>query len=390
MDRCGSTEAMSSRKNQHYVPKMYLRLFAEPGGRQIGVLPLSTGELVTGASIRDQASRPWFYDRDGSIEEALGTIEGEASRIIAAMLGRDRPPRRGSSEHQGLVTFLSIQLSRTQAAADDVNERTEKVAKALLRQAHEGNTRLNNLDLVKIKLTSPVDEAMRWGFLGTPLLYDLHYKLIINTSGCPLTASDAPVVLHKRWYEGTGTPALGLADEGLQLIVPLGPWRAMIFYDPGLYAVGSTVSSTVRLVNPAHADQLNDLQFESARSVIFVPPGMPISTLRAGWERSRTKRPDRVIVDHVVVERSATSMRTRLGVGAVPSQVRLDLPFVRERAERPPAWDGRSPPPSRHPAWVSHVRALAKAVDQGLLAPDSFVELTLKVPRPSRRHRGRP
>lgn len=378
---------MSARKNQHFVPQFYLRLFAEPGGRRISVLPLSTGRIIHGASVRDQAARPWFYDRDGSVEDALSRMEGGAAPIIAEILRRDRPPPRLSAEHQGLIVFLAIQMSRTQAAAEDANERADKVAKALLRRAMEGDERLADLDLVTISLTHPTSDAMRAGFFGIPLLYDLRIKIIVNASGRPFIASDAPVALHNRWYEGTGAPALGHANAGLQIVVPLGPDRALLLYDEDVYEVGSAASSTVRLVNPAHADLINDLQWEAARSVIFVPPNVSPSPLESAFARWRGHASDRILVEETLLSRSNSTMRTRLGVGGVPSRIAFELPFIRVRAAAPPAWDGSRSPEVRHAEWAAHVTSLAQAVDTGRLDAAGFLKMTLKVPRTPRRWR---
>ena len=53
-------------------------------------------------------------------------------------------------------------------------------------------------------------------------------KLIVNTSGRPFLASDAHVILHNRLYGQSGAAAVGLANSGLQIFVPLGPRRALI------------------------------------------------------------------------------------------------------------------------------------------------------------------
>ncbi|HEX4738817.1 MAG TPA: DUF4238 domain-containing protein [Allosphingosinicella sp.] len=378
---------MPANKNQHFVPQSYLRLFNDGDERQIDVLPLSLGRIIRGVSLRDQASRPWFYDQDGTIERELAKLEGSAAGIIRAMLARDRPPKRLSSEHQGLIMFLALQLARTQAAADAENERADKLAKLLIRRMNPDNPLRDNLDLVRVTLTHPVHEAMRMAFLGTPLLYDLKLKLIVNASSTPFVASDAPAILHNHLCDGTGTPARGYASIGLQIILPLGPWRALLCYDGDAYAVGSPTSNVVRLLNSRHADLVNDLQWEAARHVLFVPPCADEEHLISFWDRWRHQSREQIVAADEVIFQDEKTMRTRLGIGAAPSAVDLSLPFVRPLRPKFPAWTGEQPPEVRHPEWVAYVGDLIQRVDDETLHPARFVELTLKVPRMPRRRR---
>ncbi|MEG8048997.1 DUF4238 domain-containing protein [Sphingomonas aurantiaca] len=237
MTEADGSQVANAYRNQHFVPEMYLRLFNEGHEDAIDIVPMRSGRLVRGASLHNQASKHLFYGEDGSVERELGQIEGAAAGIIATILRRDRPPNRLSPDHQGLVMFISIQLMRTLAAVEEANERADKVAKSMIREAIPGHEMLDRLDLVKVTLSDPVADAMRAGFQGTPFLYDLKMKLIVNSSDVPFLASDAPVIMHNCLYEGTGAPASGYANKGLQIVLPPGPWRALILYDSAVYEV---------------------------------------------------------------------------------------------------------------------------------------------------------
>lgn len=376
---------MVAYRNQHFVPEMYLRLFNGGHRHMIDIVPMRTGKLVRSASLHDQASRNWFYDDDGSVERPLSEIEGAAAGIIATMLERDRPPAQLSADHQGLVMFISIQYSRTLAAAEDANERIDKVAKSMIRESMPDNELISMLDKVRVTLKSPVSDTMRSGFLGAPLLYDLKLKMIINSSQHPFLASDAPVVMHNWLHDGTGTPATGYANSGLQIILPLGPWRALLMYDENAYDVGSFASRSVQLINSKHADLINELQWEAARNVMFVPPGTDATQLAEAWEHWRERNQDKVLVEHTVLSDDGSSKRTRLGVSSVPSSVSLRLPFVRLKMNRPPAWSGEAHAQLRHPEWAEYVTDLSREVESGRLHPALYVERTLKVPKTFRR-----
>lgn len=378
---------MAAYQNQHFVPEFLLKLYNGGHEHMIDIVPMRVGRLRRGVSLHEQASKDWFYDDDGSVERELGTIEGETARIITRMLALDRPPARLSREHQGLVMFVAIQHFRTLAAATAADEKIDKLAKSVLKEASDDPEIVSNLHLVNVTLKKPVNYSMRLGFQGTPLLYDLRMKLIVNTSGRPFLASDAPVILHNRLYGQSGAPAVGLANSGLQIFVPLGPRRALIMYDEDAYEVGTSASNAVKLVNPKHADLINDLQWEAAQNVMFIPPGADEAHVVESWARWQHRSTQRVEVDHTVVAQTATTKRTRLGVNAARSVVSLDLPFVKIKLPPPPPWSGQYIPAARHPEWAEHVTGLIEALDEGRIDPQSFVNRTLKVPRTPRRRR---
>jgi Protein of unknown function (DUF4238) len=82
------------------------------------------------------------------------------------------------------------------------------------------------------------DEAhAAYATIGASLLADLTLTLIRNDSDTPFIASDTPVVLHNRLYEGQSVSVAGYANVGLQLFLPLGPRLTLFGFDGAAYAV---------------------------------------------------------------------------------------------------------------------------------------------------------
>lgn len=373
---------MSKNKNQHFVPKMYLKLFGNPDGASIGVFNIAAERFIPVASIRDQASKAWFYDRDGQVERTFGAIESRAARLLDQILQHDRLPPRFGGAHHGLLTFVSLQHERTQAALLEVNERTDQYVKALLRHQFAGQEIAENLHRVKISRTDAMAESLLAAHLGMPLLYDLKYKLIENVSGRAFFISDAPVIFHNQLYSGTGTPADGYANVGLQILMPLGPWRAILFYDDVAYNVGSPASSVIRLVNPAAAMRINDLQWEAADKNLYISPATQVEELHERCRYWKAKRKTgRILLTDIVVRDDDREKRVRLGVGRQPSDVMLDLPFVRNALPKPGPWKGDDHPPLRDPDWSHIVTTLAEMVQDEQLDYREFIKLTLTPPR---------
>lgn len=380
---------MPANKNQHFVPKMYLKLFGNVPVASIGVFNIAAERFIPMASIRDQASKAWFYDRDGQVEHTFGAIESRAARLLDQILQHDRLPQRFGAAHHGLLTFVSLQHERTQAAVAEFNERTDKYVKAMLRHQYAGHEMVENLHLVEISRSDAVAESLLAAHLSMPLLYDLKYKLVENVSGRAFFISDAPVIFHNHLYGGTGASADGYANVGLQILVPIGPWRAILFYDDVAYAVGSPASSIARLVNPADAMRINDLQWEAADKNLYVSPETDVDELHERCRHWKTKRESgRIMLTDTVVRDDHLEKRVRLGVGRQPSNVDLDLPFIRTALPKPGLWTEEKHTPLRDPEWAHFVTSLAEMVQDEQLDYREFVRRTIVAPR-ARGHRKR-
>lgn len=369
---------MAEKKNQHFVPKMYLRLFGDPGGRSIGVFHIATGRHFPNASIADQAAKPWLYDHDGTVEDTFGVIEGRAAPILRTILADDRVPATRTVSFHRLLTFVILQRERTLAAVAELNARTDAYVKAFLRHQYPDQENLDRLDRVTIRRTAAMADSLLTAHLGMPLLYDLKAKLIANVSGRAFFTSDAPVILHNRLFEGTGAPALGYGSQGLMVLVPIGPWRAVLLYDSRAYEVGSRASHLVRLVNPAHARLVNDLQWEAAESCLYVSRETAAPELaedRERWLKPRTKC--KILLSNQIVRDDDREKRVRVGAGRALSTVRLDLPFVHIRLPPPGRWQEGTVPAMRDPAWVDYVTNLAEMVQDELLDYTDFSKQTL-------------
>src|SRR6185312_2249221 len=68
---------VASNKNQHFVPRCYLKPFTLNGeGLAISLLNVDQHRLVLTAPVKHQCSGDYFYGKDLQIEKALQHIEG--------------------------------------------------------------------------------------------------------------------------------------------------------------------------------------------------------------------------------------------------------------------------------------------------------------------------
>lgn len=348
---------MPEYKSHHYVPQMYMRLFSRPGESRIGVYVIESGKFIPNSPIRGQACRDYFYGKDPRTEKAFGEIEGNAAKVLTAAVQHNRLPAPESQEHEWLIFYLGIQHSRTVGAAAQHNEGSEKVAKAVLRRKAEleGNTRiLDALDRVRITRTNAVSEIVGYATIGANLLADLTFVLLHNDSDTPFIASDTPVVLHNRLYEGQHISVTGYANVGLQLFLPLGPNLTLFGFDRVAYTVETNAEGHVRIADGAQIRLINDLQWEAAHAVLLVAADMPLPELRARaafW--SSRRQAERTVFREEVVEQSDSEMRTRHGSGQAPSTISLDLSFVVVKPTKPTPLGRFEIPPFRDPDRVA-------------------------------------
>lgn len=356
---------MPEYKSHHYVPQMYMRLFARNGNNRIGVYVIDRAKFIPNAPIRGQACRNYFYGKDSCAERAFGYIEGHASRIFAEAINHGRLPVPESQDHEWLIFYLGMQHTRTVGAAEQHNERSEKRAKAILRHKAEleGNSEiLAALDRVRIRRTNAVSELVSYATIGASLLADLEFMLIQNGSDTPFIASDTPVALHNRLYEGQHISVTGYANVGLQLFLPLGPQLAIFGFDSEAYTIQTDAEGLVRVNDDEPVRLINDLQWEAAHSVLLVSPDMSEQALQASaLDWSSRRRTERTISREEIVYQSDSEARTRYGSGEAPSTVPFDLPFVSCKLPKPALLGPWEIPPFRDDDRVARVdRAFEK------------------------------
>lgn len=322
---------MGERASQHYVPQMYMRLFSIDES-SVGIYVLSSGRFIRQAPIKGQACRKYFYGKDGGLEKAFGTIEGRTAPILKGLV-QGNIPTIGSYEHEALMFYLGLQHSRTADAAAQSGEAAVKTLKFLLRTQFEleGNQEmLDNLDLVKIERTNPVADSIEAATVGASLLTDLELLVIVNESDIPFISSDVPVTLHNRLYEASPhTDGAGYASVGLQLFIAIGPRHLLLAYDAKAYEPIDAMHRHVTVRDGGIIQLLNDLQWEAVDLVILAPPDMAeveLTDQAARWQPQRSGQ--RTVFRSEVSQVSDDEHLVRHGVGAVPSTIKLNLPFL--------------------------------------------------------------
>ena len=257
---------MVSKRNQHFVPQFYLRIF-QSAPKRIHLYDLGRMEPRKDVGIKGQCYKRYFHGKDNKVEDALGELEGTSAIMLQGILDARKIPQRRNKAHLDMLTFVCLQHLRTQ-------KRTRAFRHILLKSLrHAFNDMgeipegivLDHLELITLSL-SMIPAALEQ-------ISDLKTHLVVSRSE-PFITSDAPVYTYNQYCEGIRDRGItGLASRGLQIFVPISPSVLLVLYDSRTYKIrrladrwfGRSVTDDV-----SDIDQLNLFQLLSAeRNVYF-------------------------------------------------------------------------------------------------------------------------
>lgn len=264
--------------NQHYVPQFYLRGFAsEQSSRAINLYRIPNRTYIKNASIRHQASRRFFYGEDGDVENALGPLEGEASRAIRRLHQYRCAPAPYSFDHQILLTFILLQRKRTPQAERDFIDSVNKP----LAIAFRDDPRFNGIgrEWILAPENTPAT-ALGWSMWLWPILLDLRCTLLWTDVTPGFITSDSPVVYYNRFLENLRMHACntGLMTRGLIVCLPVSPKALILIYDGATYKMKGRCSM-IRIRNRRDVDEFNRLQLASADEIAYFDSSVDVGYL---------------------------------------------------------------------------------------------------------------
>ncbi len=367
---------MPQNKSHHFVPQFLLRLFSNDDC-SVGLCNVRSGKIVPVASIKHQACRDWFYGRDGKAEHTLGQIEGAASAVLRRIIETGRSPKRYSDDHRVLVTFVLIQSARTAQAAAETNEMFNKVGKLMLRNALTDPELLAALDGLTVQLTEPAAEALRPVLSEIPIILDLKIKLLHNVSSVPFVLGDHPAIKHNGLYSEAEVSVLGLANLGLQLVVPISPDYTVVFYDENAYWLGNSLSNIAKLRSANIVTTLNEFQWANALDNVYFRPGDdPIGSAPSCERLADLRRDEHVSVGEDEVQLAGGKRAKIITVQTQRPSRALKMPMFRNRIA-PPSLRSVEALPLRDPKWAFHVRQMTAAFEAGTISREELYFRTL-------------
>lgn len=261
--------ALAEKRNQHFIPRFYLKLFAtDPGERMIGLFNVRTKKHVANASIRHQASADFYYGRDGVVEDVLCKLENSWRPTVRNILRDQQLPAAGSESAFHLLMLMLNLSARTAQAADEQVEMLEKFSKIILSKAPQVQ---GHIDSFKLRMAEPNLIPMETAFSMAFVMFDMRSKLLLNRTGRPFITSDNPVVRTNPFLESLSPHSsnTGFACKGLQVFMPLSPMVQLVYYDGSVYKFGSLGPRSVDVTVNEDVDSLNLLQCLSTNENLY-------------------------------------------------------------------------------------------------------------------------
>lgn len=259
----------TDKKNQHYIPKFYLRNFSyQNNKKQIGVFNIQSQFYYSQANLKHQGSKNFFYGTDGVIEDNLSVIEGDLARIIKVVLETNQLPKKESEEHIELLFFVALTDLRNPVRIEGAKLMFQEMA-SRIREMDE------NADTERFVPSMTHEEVIAMSFSGLKdvvrTILDLDYKLLFNKTSKPFISSDFPIVKYNQYLEAKKWPQskTGYGLTGLQIFIPLSSDVAILFFDSDIYKVGDKKQKSYSITKEEDIDSLNILQFINCFETIF-------------------------------------------------------------------------------------------------------------------------
>lgn len=250
----------TEKKNQHFVPKFYLRNFSfNSEGKRLAVYNTLGDLWIPKASLKGQAQKDFFYGMDGRVEEALGKTENEVAPLLRRVINEEYIPAVGTDDHLKLLHFLMLTDARNPVNTREIMSRMPMLNEYVQQLSGGANS-------IPDEEMTTHEEALELSFrnvaTAVAITKDLRLKLIRNATSVPYITCDNPVVKYNQFLESrkwmfSGT---GLAAIGLQVFMPLSPEMMLIAYDDLTYRIGDKKKNILVIANPKEVDQLNLLQ----------------------------------------------------------------------------------------------------------------------------------
>jgi len=251
---------MTTNKNQHFVPRCYLKPFTLDGeNAAINLFNIDRLAFVRNAPVKHQCSGDYFYGQDEKLEKVIRFLEGSYGAALSAIL----QPRFVLDQGHRVVLrrFWLFQYMRTEAASRRVVEMQEGMAAAMAEPI--ANFAATIKESVQIAMHVYVDEM--------DLIDDLKVCLIRNRTSIPFVTSDDPAVMTNRWHledQRVRGKSPGLGSAGAMMLLPLSPDVLCVTYDGDVYSIPH-VNGWVDVKRDADIEALNQHHFLNCTANIY-------------------------------------------------------------------------------------------------------------------------
>jgi len=263
---------MPSQKNQHYVPKFYLKKFSQDN-KNLNIYTINNKKFVSG-SINHQCSKSYFYSKDTAIELILSKLESKEFSAVNKLIKERSLNKIDYDDYIDILEFISIMHGRTLTKKKEIEQMlddfNEKIFKPMFR-ADPLSKGLSDKDIAGIKLKNRSLHLLgiQIGVRGAILLSDLVPVLLVNNTNTEFWISDHPIVFfNNAFHHLSGVSMCAHTSNGLQVFCPLSHNIALFLFHSPYYKIRMNKKHKVKLLDD-DVKELNKLQFFSCYNSIF-------------------------------------------------------------------------------------------------------------------------
>lgn len=250
-----------SKKNQHYIPKFYLRYFSfEQNLKEIGIYNFKNNFFKQNVPLKHQCSKNFLYGVDGVIEDNLSKIEGQFDSFIKNIITTNDLNKSYQEELSNLLAFCVVTDMRSLTSIENLKDFPNRV---------------NNLDLgykfpdIGHERSVNIIFSLYKKIIMTVI--DLDYKLLKNQSNTAFISSDFPISKYNLLFENQNKyfSTTGYKWKGLLIFLPISPSLTIVFFDKTTYKIGNKKDKVISITNNSEIDQLNLLQMLHSNEIVF-------------------------------------------------------------------------------------------------------------------------
>lgn len=250
-----------SKKNQHYIPKFYLRFFSHQNDlKQIGIYNLKNHFFKQKVPLRHQCSKTFFYGEDEIIENFLSQMEGKFDGFFKEIISNKDLNKRDLEELHCLLTFFVLTDIRSLTSIENFKG---------------FSTRFNALnvgvDMPEMGHQQTVNIMFSLFLDVLPTVLDLDYKLFKNSTNTKFITSDYPISKYNLLFETIPAyfSVTGYRSKGLIVFLPINPTLTVALFDKSTYKIGNKKDKVLNITHDKEIDQLNLLQFLNSHDAVF-------------------------------------------------------------------------------------------------------------------------
>lgn len=266
---------MPEYKKQHYVPQHYLRHFAVDD--RATVFHVGNEEEYPPTSVSNLCYEDYFYDEEGDIEEELSRLESTHATVLQKLDDNKSLNCLSDEEKMTLLSFISLQLTRTKASREDQEEWMQSLITELAKTdaEHGGDINPETVDALENRELLVKDDGMHAHQMliahsQTPLLGDLQSLLLVNETEEEFILSDRPIVRDNYKFKDKEQRFLvGFQSSGLLLFCPISSDLYLVLYDEEWYFIDEDSTDKVSIESRDVVNDLNKMQLIHAHESVY-------------------------------------------------------------------------------------------------------------------------